>query len=452
MFIWVLLAIFIAMFCGAYIKFDKDIVAPAVVLVAGYTFSIICATANIKAWAIDLHWETVAVLTYGTGLFVVTGYLVKQYMKKKRNRQNGDERELKPIEYNRKYVKYFCVYQILVMVIWVANIYYVTSNMGEFNSFSEMMVAFREWSSYSTEWMGSIQFTIINQLQQICTATLVIFVYLLAYNYVVNNGIRRDYVLCIPIFLTIAQMLLGGGRLGIVQLVMTGAMLLILFYRKYKNIIFKINIKLIVGCVFAMIIGGILFYYAKAFVGRGANDLSIGKSFGYITMYVGGPIQLLDVFLFNPVAASTIWGKETFYSLNTQLIRLGILDINPYIIHLEFRNATTGVFLGNIYTAYRSYIYDFGYIGLTVLPVIFSASVNSLYYKILYDREIPKYSLLVLLYIVVYPVIFFDFVRCFFFADIISFGTLKKMLILIGMSYIFIDGFNLKRNLFQNKE
>lgn len=250
----------------------------------------------------------------------------------------------------------------------------------------------------------------------------------------------------IPVAMCIIQMLLGGGRLGIVQLVMYSIMLFILLSKKLRNINYNINFRMLVYGVFSVVVGGILFYYAKAIVGRGAADLSISKIFGYITMYVGGPIQLLDVFLFNPLESSNIWGKETFYTINTQLTRLGVLDIEPYIIHLEFRNATTGAFLGNIYTAYRSYIYDFGFWGLSILPIIFAVCVCSLYYKIVYDRTLARYSLWTLLWIIVFPVIFFDFVRCFFFANIVSFGTLKKMLMLIFLSYIFIKDFDLRRN------
>jgi len=444
MLIYLLLAIFIAMLYITYTKFDKDIVAPAFVLVSGYTFSIICAIANVDAWKIDLHWQTVGVLTYGTGLFVITGYLVKRYMQKRYEKENHEEKVLVPIQYNKKYVKYFCVFQIVVMALWIANIYYVTSQLGDFNSFSEMMVAFRNWSSYSTEWIGSKLYFVINQFAQICGASVPVFTYLFTYNYVVKNTVREDALSVLPFGLSVGLMLLGGGRLGILQFVMCFCMLVIFFRRKINKKIFLLKLKVVVMMIASIILGSVLFYYAKALVGRGASNLSTAHIFSYITMYVGGPIQLLDMFLQNPIESSLIWGKETFYTIILQLSRLGIIDVQPYIIHLEFRNALTGAFLGNIYTAYRSYIYDFGNLGLTVLPIIFACCVSFLYYKVLYDKKIKAYSIWILLYMLVFPSIFFDFVRCFFFASVISFATVKKMIFIVGLSCAFVKEFKLK--------
>ena len=56
--IFLLLIVFIVMLFLTYKKFDEDIIAPPVVLVAGYTFSIICASVNVKNWGIDLHINT----------------------------------------------------------------------------------------------------------------------------------------------------------------------------------------------------------------------------------------------------------------------------------------------------------------------------------------------------------------------------------------------------------
>lgn len=434
MLIWVLLAIFLAMFCGAYIKFDKDIVAPAVVLVAGYTFSIICATANIKAWAIDLHWETVAVLTYGTGLFVVTGYLVKQYMKKKWNRENGDERELKPIEYNRKYVKYFCVYQILVMFIWVANIYYVTSNMGDFNSFSEMMVAFRKWSSYSTEWMGSKIYFIVNQFLQVSTISMYLIIYVLVYNSFFLKKI--DWLLWLGIVLNVVQASLTGARGGMVGSAIFAVCYYFINYFYINQKIYVINKRFVAKVIVATVIGAFMFFYGKVLVGRGTSGTSLSNMIPYLTMYAGGPIQLLDMFLINPIDPSNIWGKETFSALNNFLARFNIIDVDPYIHHLEFRRATTGAFLGNVYTAYRSYIYDFGYAGLTILPIVFSAVVHYVYYRILWFRR-KAIDYLMLFYAFIFPWIFFDFARCMFYSSVISFGTLKRFLFLILITKLF---------------
>lgn len=116
-----------------------------------------------------------------------------------------------------------------------------------------------------------------------------------------------------------------------------------------------------------------------------------------------------------------IIGKETFYSLVQLMSKLHITDIPLYSVHLEFR---PGVYDGNVYTGFRSYIHDFGYAGLIVLPVLFSVCANWLYYAAVQaSREKAVAVGLVLYATLMYP-IFADFVRCFFFLSFFSINTL----------------------------
>lgn len=439
--IYLLLITFLALLFLTYKKFDNDIIAPSVVLVAGYTFSIICASVNVENWGIDLHLNTFCVLLYGTLLFVLTGYLVKMYFQK--NNDESFTNNLVKIDINYKYLYLYIAFQILVMVIWVWNIYAITDSLGVFNSFSERMVAFRQWNSYGTSWLNNYFYIFINQFNQISSLSPYLFLYIIIKNFFANKT-NNIILLIISVILSLTQILLTGGRLNIISLLLSSCVYYCVFYYKYNAIRFLLNKNLILKFLIVFVVGSLGFYYSKAIVGRGTSDISLSNIVPYLTMYVGGPIQLLDMFLQNPIEQSNIFGKEVFSTLNFQLIRFGILDIEPYIIHLEFRTATTGAFLGNIYTAYRSYIYDFGFIGLTILPVIFSSIVNYLYYKIVYSNKSNEISFLLLFYSLIFWSIFFDFVRCFFFAAICSFVTVKQFIILLILTSIFVKDFCIK--------
>lgn len=448
--IYLLLIVFLIMLYLTFIKFDKDIIAPPVVLVAGYTLSIACATVNVKNWGIDLHLNTFFVLVYGTLLFVITGYVVKKWMEKKYTYSKvNNQQKLTPISINTKYLYVYIAFQILVMLIWVWNIYNVTDSLGNFNSFSERMVAFRKWNSYGTGWINNYFYVFINQFNQISIFSPYLFLYIIVYNYFVNKNLHNSTFLFISVILSIIEMFLNGGRLNIMSIFLSVCLYYFVFYYKYNNSRFLIDKKFLIRLLALIIFGGIGFYYAKVIVGRGA-DVSISEIVPYLTMYVGGPIQLLDMFLQNPIDTSDIWGKEVFATLNFQLIRLGILDVEPYIIHLEFRNAETGVFLGNIYTAYRSYIYDFGFIGLTVLPIIFSTVINSLFYRVINDKSFNKINFVLLFYSLIFYTVFFDFVRCFFFASVCTFTTIKQFIFLIILIAIFVKDFRI-RDLWNNR-
>ena len=259
--------------------------------------------------------------------------------------------------------------------------------------------------------------------------------YIIVYNYFTNK--KKYSILWVSIIISIIQMLLTGGRLSVIALFLSGCLYYFLFYYKYYNRRFLIDRKFLIKLFILLICGALGFYYTKVIVGRGV-DVSITDIIPYLSMYVGGPIQLLDMFLQNPIEATDIFGKEVFATLNFQLFRFGILDIEPYIIHLEFRNSETGVFLGNIYTAYRSYIYDFGFIGISVLPIIFSILVNYIYYKVIYKSSLSKISLILIFFSMIYWSVFFDFVRCFFYSVVVSLTTVKQFILLIVLNNLFI--------------
>lgn len=116
--------------------------------------------------------------------------------------------------------------------------------------------------------------------------------------------------------------------------------------------------------------------------------------------------------------------------------KLHITDTPLYSVHLEFR---PGVYDGNVYTGFRSYIHDFGYAGLVFMPILFSVCANWLYYAALKASREKMVSIGIVLYAtLIYP-IFADFVRCFF---CLSFFSANTVCLCIGVALL--QGFLLK--------
>lgn len=448
--IYLLLIVFLIMLYLTFKKFDKDIIAPPVVLVAGYTLSIVCAAVNVKNWGIDLHLNTFFVLVYGTLLFVITGYIVKKWMEKKYICSEVNiQGKLTTISINTKYLYVYIAFQIGIMLIWVWNIYNVTNFLGNYESFTERMIAFRQWNSYGTSWINNYLYVCINQLSQISMVSPYLFLYIIVYNYFANNKVNNKKFLFISLILSIMQMLLTGARGIVIYLVLVIILYYAIFYYIFNKSFIEVNKKLLLKLIFISVIGMLFFYYIKILVGRNSDNMDIKNLIPYITIYGGGSIQLLDMFLQNPIENSDVFGKEVFSGLNFQLIRLGILNIEPYIPHLEFRISDTGVGLGNVYTAYRSYIYDFGFIGLSIFPIIFSFIVNYLYYNIILKFKNELVNIKLLFYSLLFSSIFFDFSRCIFYSYLCTFSTIRQLIFLIVLAAIFVKDFRIK-NLWTN--
>jgi oligosaccharide repeat unit polymerase len=102
--------------------------------------------------------------------------------------------------------------------------------------------------------------------------------------------------------------------------------------------------------------------------------------FDYLAKYSGAQIKNLDIFLQEQTSnKSVIWGKNSFYTLIQWLgPYIGITD-NNYNLDLPFR-AVNGYGLGNVYTTFYAYIYDFGYNGMLILVGIM-AVVSQYFYE-----------------------------------------------------------------------
>lgn len=120
--------------------------------------------------------------------------------------------------------------------------------------------------------------------------------------------------------------------------------------------------------------------------------------------------------------------------MNSQLSKLGLLDVPLYSPHLDFR---PDVFEGaNCYTAYRSYIADFGYLGLIACPILFSVLVNALYYAGLRVASRKPLAPLLMLYATVAYSVFIDFERCCFLTYWLNLNVLVYLVCFWGLGVL----------------
>ncbi|MFR5126091.1 O-antigen polymerase [Blautia massiliensis (ex Durand et al. 2017)] len=172
-----------------------------------------------------------------------------------------------------------------------------------------------------------------------------------------------------------------------------------LLYHKQNGWNKHYNIKALVKIVVIATVLLIIFVELRDIVGRNYSETAKSPLY-YICCYIGGSIHLLDDFIKKPIDGSQIWGKETFYSIIRFIgQRFNIKDW-IYISHLEFRYSN-GLNVGNIYTAFRKYIYDFGYFGVIWCTALVSFIYNQIYYTIKYSKK-EVYCMIFLLYFWIY--------------------------------------------------
>lgn len=410
--IYELLIILIIMMLISYSFCGKDFFAPATMLLIGFIFSVLSAIYNLRLWKFTLSSFTVAIVVSALALSVVINATIHHVVQK----TNFVLKKMEESKINRKITVCVLILQLFVVAIMLQQV----RRIGGSGSLASVMVLYRAKTAYGTNLSDQLPGW-IRQLLNFSSVLSYIYLYNIFQFY--KSMKRRELIGCIlvPVISSIAS-LLTGGRFATMALIV-GAMVMWCLVRIKRTGMQRVfRIRTIIAFVVVGILAMYLFWVSKNLVGRtGDSDI-----LSYITHYSGGSIPGLDLYFKNPPSKSYIWGKETFYSLNNGLRKLGVLDIPYYYIHHEFRQSG-GISIGNVYTALRDYHYDFGTFGLFFLHFVFSACISTLY-----EVEKKRHSTIgIMLNGILYQCVVFYTVSNYFFATFVGFGFLIKLVMLV---------------------
>lgn len=367
MIIW-LFIIFIGLVFITYQMFGHDFLAPAFIFCGMYALSIGSALLNYDQWGLsDYSQEAFHIYLYGALIFIATSYIVKFLVL-------PDNEELKVSEYtdrinvNKTITIFLILLNFVVLILWIKNI----RQIGGGGSLSQSLENYRISSSYSLNSVGMPGY--LQQLSKIITVCGYIYGFVLIYNIVHNSVIQEDYLFCLPnALIYILFSLFDSNRLNILG-VIASYVVYYYFMKNSKGNGLKILTRLTI--IFVLLL--IVFYGVRLLIGRSSSE---NNGFvEYISMYAGGPVKLFDMYIKDPVQNTSIWGKETFPSLLKTFRSLGF-DIPQYISKKEFR-FYNGINLGNVYSAYRNWLSDFGLTGVYFLQTIFALFYSLYYYTL----------------------------------------------------------------------
>lgn len=399
-----LLIILVILFLASYEICGQDLLAPAVIMSLSFAGCYSCALYLLPLWKFDLSGKCVALIAFTLIDTILVNSFVHGFYKKVAYKDL--ERKITPI--SDAVIWVFSAFTIVVAFLVVKN---VTRISGISGSFAQIMLAYRSENAYSGDASNQLP-GYIAQLLKITKC----FSYILGFNLIIfgTKIKKREKILCIlSIVICIVTSLLTGGRFGSAVYVLG-----MLFCYHVVKIRQNKTIKVIRTATLIKTTLGILlflfgFYMIRNLIGRDDDSGFLE----YIAHYLGGGIPNFDLFLKNPPMSSSIWGKETFYSLNNGLRKLGLSNIDFYIVHKEFR-ISNGHSMGNIYVAIRDYIYDFGYAGMLILHTLFSLLVSVVYEKS--KKNLNAYGIIV--FMLIYGFIPMYVITNCFFANAISIG------------------------------
>ncbi len=383
--IFILLAALIALTFLSYRLFKRDVLSPAVVLSALFSLCVALALYNLNRWSLwDYHLNTALLVLWGVVAFIGASYVVDRLFQRRFR-----EKLALPLQLSARTVPIDWVKLALVVAFDLLALAYFWSEVRRIailGGYSEgglwtMMRTYRQTYSYTVLPAGQGLPWLMYQFIKLITVFAYVYLYQFINNVTADRFRIRYAALLVPVLLSFVQTLMNAGRMEILRLAAAALVMLYVLWQRSGNWDRRLGRKqwLYVGAFAAFMLGA--FYLLANVVGRRVYDDAIYN----LSVYTSGPVKLFDMFLQDPPKPSGIWGQETFYGIHQFLSKY--FDIGqPYIRHLEFRSVQD-INVGNIYSAFRRYYYDFGFLGLTVLQAI-NGVIFTAFYRIIKLKRI----------------------------------------------------------------
>ncbi|MBQ3297825.1 MAG: oligosaccharide repeat unit polymerase [Bacilli bacterium] len=409
---------------------EKDIFSPIFLSLLALLGAFTLAFIGTFTWNTQKEMSMQLVLIFLIGIlsFTIGAQIAQKMSIKKKLNKNIKNKEIKIDKWKVIMSSIFIISTIVLMILEIKRIcsYFGYSS----NNISKLLSYYRSKSIlYSNEIStktADINF-IIKQMHKTSVVIGVLFIYAFCNNFFMN---KKNYYLVLPIVLSMIESLLTSGRSLFMKLIII--FLLCFLYFKIKKDK-QINKKTIIYGAISIISILLIFYIMLPLLGRSTN-ISFIK---YITFYFSCGIPSFDLFLTKIPEHAGYIGEETFTGLYLLLNKFHIVSFTRVS---SYGWETIGGMHSNIYTSLKAYYYDFGYIGVCILQLLFGF-LSTIYYN--FSKSNKNIIFLVIYFYYIY--IFIEQIRAEQFYYLISSTTISILLIIIVMYYLLYK-FNKKNN------
>lgn len=409
---------------------EKDIFSPLFLSLLTFLGGLALALVGTFTWNTQKEMSIQLVLIFLIAIlsFTIGAQIAQRISNKKKISKNIRNKEIKIEKWKIIVSSIFIVTTIVLMIVEIKRIcHYFGYNS---NNISSLLSYYRSKSIlYSNEISSKtadINF-IIKQMHKTSVVIGVLFIYAFCNNFFMK---KKNYLLLIPIVLSMSESLLTSGRSLFMKLIII--FLLCFLYFKIKKDK-QINKKTIIYGGLSIAAMLLIFYIMLPLLGR-STDISFIK---YITFYFSCGIPSFDLFLAKIPEHAGYIGEETFTGFYLLLNKFHIVNFTRIA---SYGWETIGGMHSNIYTSLKAYYFDFGYLGVCILQLLFGF-LATLYYN--FSKSNKNIIFFVIYFYYIY--IFIEQIRAEQFYGLLSSTTISHLLIIIVMYYL-IYKFNKKNN------
>lgn len=362
----------------SYVTNKSEYIAPSFVFSASFLFSSIWAFAFEDEWNLCLHLNTYLTISMSVATFVFVCALVNFFCGNRSNSHRHMECSLLPIYIEKWKLFLMLTIEISTVFLTIISIFRLTGT----TDISKALYLFDNNSKYATN-----KYEIPKLIGWLKTASLAAgywFIPVFSTNLICRQKNKFPILEGMIVFFSMLNYLTTGGRQGTVNMALGFGACYILMLHKYRNREYKkLEKKFIAKALIIFVFFLLSFKYMAGLLGRNNNF----NFWEYLALYCGAPIKNFDTFLQENIRNTRFIGADTFYKAYEILWKFLREEIPQYTSYSVYRRFN-GFELGNVYTMFKNYIYDFDYLGNFILVIIFA--VISQYIFIRAKNYIPK--------------------------------------------------------------
>lgn len=419
-----------------YTQFDCDFFSPSVLACLGFLMAAVCCLYNHALWGVNLHFYTVFLIWLGV-MGITLGEAAARRMISSKIRKQNRMNHVRDIP--------ICVSKGKIAVVVTAGIistWYLYQEIKRIANLNYVIWGNLIYNFKVNRRNHNLDGNTLGILTQLLSMAVRGFAFVCGYIFIYNMTIRtdeksfllrlkRNILLLVPVFLYYVQSMMKGGRIGIIAHLIMMAFLVYFFQQRDSGWNIGKSVRLVKRALVGAGIISVIFYEIKELVGR--IQVSNGL-LAYITNYFGGSVELFDQYLFSGLEVPE--GIETLPGILNLFHRAGLFLETTSIASHEYRNARTGIYIGNSYSAFRNYHHDFGMIGVFVFCLILGFLFAYWYQKIRNCRLGFLQTFSVILYgSLLYSVIFQSFTD-YFFSQISLTRFMEILLLYLASAYL----------------
>ncbi len=393
MLIFLLLFFEISMLFIAYFGCGKDLLAPSVVFCGMFVISTIFAALNVFAWNIDYSVEALLILTVGIFCFVFAELNVRFFRKLFPVRKVSCQAVMNPVHVQWFFIILCIAFNLAVSFWYYKEITRIVGTSGYFEG--SLLHSFRVVNTnltFATD--DSLKLNpLLNQCLKIVIANSYVFLYAFIRNFwALKKQGQQKYLLLLVAITALIPSVLTGGRGGILQFLSAALAYSYIIWHQTCGWHISIHGKVIFKGVIYFLVAIPIFYYSTFWIGR-SIDLNL---FEYVSNYIGGSIQLFNLYVQMPTSDALSFGEESLISLWSVFNKFGA-DMPIVSFNLEPRSLNTGI-IGNVYTFFRRPLHDFGIVGMCIFTWLIGFFISFIYEILIKERNFQKSTFSVLIY------------------------------------------------------